>query len=36
MAATEQIRKRLARWFRTFRETDRPPYRYHEHSLYDA
>lgn len=36
MAATKKIGKRLARWFKTFREQNRPPYKYHEHSLYDA
>ena len=36
MTTTKQISKRLARWFKTFREKNRPPYRYHEHSLYDA
>jgi hypothetical protein len=27
---------RLARWFNTYREKNRPPYRWYEHSLYDA
>lgn len=36
MAVTKQIGKRLARWFKAFREKNRPPYRYDEHSLYDA
>jgi hypothetical protein len=36
MAATKKIGRRLVRWFKTFREQNRPPYKYHEHSLYDA
>jgi hypothetical protein len=36
MAATKKIGKRFVRWFKTFREQNRPPYKYHEHSLYDA
>jgi hypothetical protein len=36
MAGTKQIGKRLTRWFKTFHEKNRPPYRYYEHSLYDA
>jgi hypothetical protein len=36
MAATRKIGKQFARWFKTFREQNRPPYKYHEHSLYDA
>ncbi len=36
MAATKQVGKRFARWFKTFRENNRPPHRYYEHSLYDA
>jgi hypothetical protein len=36
MAATRKIGKRFARWFRAFGEQNRPPYKYHEHSLYDA
>jgi hypothetical protein len=36
MSVTKQIGRRLARWFKTFREKNRPPYRYGEHSLYDA
>jgi CO/xanthine dehydrogenase Mo-binding subunit len=36
MAATKKIGKRFVRWFKTVREQNRPPYRHHEHSLYDA
>ena len=36
MAATKKIGKRFARWFKAFREQNRPPYKYHAHSLYDA
>ncbi len=36
MAATKQIGKRLAQWFKTFPEKNSPLYRYYEHSLYDA
>jgi len=36
MAGTKKISKQFARWFKTFREKNRPPHRYYEHSLYDA
>lgn len=36
VAATKKIGRRFARWFKAFREQNRPPYKYHEHSLYDA
>lgn len=36
MTAVKQTGKRFARWFKTFRDKNRPPYRYYEHSLYDA
>lgn len=28
--------RHLAEWFKAFRAKNRPPYRYYEHSLYDA
>ena len=27
---------RVVRWFKALREKNRPPYRWYEHSLYDA
>jgi hypothetical protein len=36
MTAVKKTGKRFARWFKAFREKNRPPYRYYEHSLYDA
>jgi hypothetical protein len=36
---TKVIKKtgtRFARWFNTYREKNRPPYRWYEHGLYDA
>jgi hypothetical protein len=36
MAATKRIGERLARWFKTFHEKNRPPSHYYQHSLYDA
>jgi hypothetical protein len=36
MTAMKQTGTRFARWFKTFREKNRPPYRYYEHSMYDA
>jgi len=36
MTTVKQTGKRLTRWFKQFREQNRPPYRYYEHGLYDA
>jgi len=36
VTATKQTGTRIARWFKTFRDKNRPPHRYWEHSLYDA
>jgi hypothetical protein len=36
MAAIKKTGTRLARWFKAAREKNRPPYRWYEHSLYDA
>jgi hypothetical protein len=36
MKAMKKTGTRLARWFKTFREKNRPLHRYYEHSLYDA
>ena len=33
---TKQRSTRIARWFKTFRDKNRPPYRYYEHGLYEA
>ncbi len=35
-AAMKKTRTRLVRWFKSFHEKNWPPYRYYEHSLYDA
>ena len=35
-ATMKKAGKRFAQWFKTFRDKNRPPYRYYEHSLYDA
>jgi hypothetical protein len=34
--AMEKTGTRLAQWFKTFREKNRSPYHWYEHSLYDA
>lgn len=36
MTARKTTAKRLAQWFKTFREKNRPPYRWYEHSYYDV
>jgi hypothetical protein len=36
MAAIKRTGTRFARWFKKFQEKNRPPYRWHEHSPYDA
>lgn len=36
MTAMKQTGTRFVGWFKTFREKNRQPYRYHEHSMYDA
>lgn len=36
MSTVKKTGKRFARWFKAFREKNRPPFRYYEHSLYDA
>ena len=36
MTAMKKTGKRFARWFKQFRENNKPPFRYYEHSLYDA
>ena len=35
-AAVKKTGRHFARWFKTFREKNRPPYHYYEHTLYDA
>ncbi len=35
-AAIKRTSARFTRWFKAFREKNRPPYRWYEHSLYDA
>jgi hypothetical protein len=34
--AMKKTGRRFAQWFKTFREKNPPPYRWYEHSLYDA
>jgi len=34
--AVKKTGTRLVRWFKALQEKNRPPYRWHEHSLYDA
>ncbi len=34
--AMKKTGRRFAQWFKTLREKNRPPYRWYEHSLYDA
>jgi hypothetical protein len=36
MATIKKIGTRVGRWFKAFHEKNRPPYRWYEHSLYDA
>jgi len=36
MTAMKQTGTRFVRCFKTFREENRPPYRYYERSMYDA
>jgi hypothetical protein len=36
MAAMKKTGTRFVGWFKKFREKNRPPYRWYEHSLYDA
>jgi hypothetical protein len=36
MAAIKKTGTRLARWFKAVREKNQPPYRWYEHSLYNA
>jgi hypothetical protein len=36
MATIKKTGTRLAAWFRAFREKNRSPHRWYEHSLYDA
>jgi hypothetical protein len=36
MSAAKKMPTQLVRWFKTFREKNQPPYRWYEHSLYDA
>jgi len=36
MTAVKQTGTRFARWFRAFRDKNRPARRYYEHGLYDA
>jgi hypothetical protein len=36
MSAIKRTGTRLSRWFKQFRENNRPPHRWYEHSLYDA
>ncbi len=36
MTALKQTNARFVRWFKTFRDKNRPPHRYYEHGLYDA
>jgi hypothetical protein len=36
MAAIKKTGARVVRWFRQYQEKNRAPYRWHEHSLYDA
>jgi len=35
-AAVKRTSKTFVQWFKAFRDKNRPPYRYYEHSLYDA
>ena len=34
MAAIKRAGSRLAKWFKTFRDRNRPPYRWHESTHY--
>jgi len=34
--AVKSTGKRVAQWFKALQEKNRPPYRWYEHSLYDA
>jgi hypothetical protein len=36
MAAIRKGTKQFTRWFKNFRDANRPPYRWYEHGLYDA
>jgi hypothetical protein len=36
MTAIKKTGTRLIRWFKQFREKNRPPRRWYEHSMYDA
>jgi hypothetical protein len=36
MTAIKKTGTRLTRWFKQFREKNRPPHRWYEHSMYDA
>jgi hypothetical protein len=36
MAIIKKMGTGLAGWFKAFREKNRSPYRWYEHSLYDA
>ena len=35
-AAVKKSGKHFVRWFRKFQDKNRPPYRWYEHSYYDA
>ena len=36
MTAMKKTGSRIAQWFKTFRQKNRPPHHYYDHALYDA